>query len=147
MKNTLRSESNATFAAMGVKQDPGQTIGMYGTPRSSVRQTRAPVSPAYLTSVQPGSDPGPVAGVSVPETTTSPAGSIVIVHASRSPASGVAGVFVNGTTGEGQSLTMEERHRIAEALQRTGGNQTRAAELLGMNRNTLRKKLQQHGLD
>jgi N-acetylneuraminate lyase len=32
--------------------------------------------------------------------------------------SGVAGVFVNGTTGEGQSLTMAERHRIAEGWRR-----------------------------
>ncbi len=32
-------------------------------------------------------------------------------------------------------------------LTHTGGNQTQAAELLGMNRGTLRKKLKQYGLD
>lgn len=31
-------------------------------------------------------------------------------------------------------------------MQRTGGNQTRAADLLGINRGTLRKKLRQYGL-
>ena len=32
-------------------------------------------------------------------------------------------------------------------LQRTRGNQTKAADLLGINRGTLRKKLRQYGLD
>ena len=34
-----------------------------------------------------------------------------------------------------------ERPLIASALRETGGNQLRAAELLGLNRNTLRKKI------
>ena len=32
-------------------------------------------------------------------------------------------------------------------LRETGGNQVRAAQILGINRNTLRKKLTEHGID
>jgi two-component system nitrogen regulation response regulator GlnG len=35
-----------------------------------------------------------------------------------------------------------ERPLITRALQETNGNQIQAAELLGLNRNTLRKKIQ-----
>lgn len=35
---------------------------------------------------------------------------------------------------------------LESVLRHAGGNQTRAAELLGINRGTLRKKLKQHGL-
>ncbi len=42
-------------------------------------------------------------------------------------------------------LTVEKP--ILEAvMNRAEGNQSHAAEMLGINRNTLRKKLQQHGL-
>ena len=40
-----------------------------------------------------------------------------------------------------------EKPMLEIVMLQAQGNQTRAAELLGMNRNTLRKKLQQHGLD
>jgi Fis family transcriptional regulator len=40
-----------------------------------------------------------------------------------------------------------ERPMLEVVMFQAQGNQTRAAELLGLNRNTLRKKLQQHGLD
>ena len=40
-----------------------------------------------------------------------------------------------------------EKPMLEIVMGQAQGNQTRAAELLGMNRNTLRKKLQQHGLD
>ena len=39
-----------------------------------------------------------------------------------------------------------EKPLIETVLHQAGGNQTRAAELLGLNRNTLRKKIQQHGI-
>lgn len=42
--------------------------------------------------------------------------------------------------------TAVERPLLQFAMQRSGGNQSTAAELLGINRNTLRKKLQQHKL-
>ena len=37
-----------------------------------------------------------------------------------------------------------EKPLIETVLHQAGGNQTRAAELLGLNRNTLRKKIQHH---
>lgn len=36
---------------------------------------------------------------------------------------------------------------LRAAMDYCGGNQTRAAETLGLNRGTLRKKLRQHGLE
>lgn len=43
-------------------------------------------------------------------------------------------------------LNCVEKPMLEVILDRAGGNQSRAAEWLGMNRNTLRKKLLEHGL-
>lgn len=40
-----------------------------------------------------------------------------------------------------------EKPMLEVVMTQAHGNQTRAAELLGINRNTLRKKLEQHGID
>lgn len=40
-----------------------------------------------------------------------------------------------------------ERVLLRRAVDETGGNQRRAADLLGINRNTLRKKLDEHGIE
>jgi len=39
-----------------------------------------------------------------------------------------------------------EKPCLEIVLDKAGGNQSRAAEMLGINRNTLRKKMQQHGI-
>lgn len=39
-----------------------------------------------------------------------------------------------------------EKPMLESVLEYAGGNQSLAAEYLGINRNTLRKKLQEHGL-
>jgi Fis family transcriptional regulator len=43
-------------------------------------------------------------------------------------------------------LQAVERPMLELVLQRTDGNQSKAAEWLGINRNTLRRKLQEHKL-
>ena len=51
------------------------------------------------------------------------------------------------TTGLYQMVMREvERPLLLSVLERTGGNQSAAAHLLGMSRGTLRKKLREHGL-
>lgn len=44
-------------------------------------------------------------------------------------------------------LSEVERPLLEKVLEQAGGNQTRAAKILGINRGTLRKKLQQYGLE
>jgi Fis family transcriptional regulator len=44
-------------------------------------------------------------------------------------------------------LAEMERPLLEKVMQHTGGNQTHAAKLLGLNRSTLRKKLQHYDLD
>ena len=43
-------------------------------------------------------------------------------------------------------LRAVERPMLEVVMRQTSGNQLRASEILGINRNTLRKKLQLHGL-
>ena len=43
-------------------------------------------------------------------------------------------------------MSCVEKPMLEVVLVQAGGNQSLAAEYLGINRNTLRKKLQQHGL-
>ena len=45
-----------------------------------------------------------------------------------------------------EALATLERPLLVHALARTGGNQLRAARLLGLNRNTLRKRCRELGL-
>jgi len=43
-------------------------------------------------------------------------------------------------------LQCVEKPLLEYVLNRAGGNQSKTAEILGLNRNTLRKKLQQHNI-
>jgi two-component system nitrogen regulation response regulator GlnG len=44
-------------------------------------------------------------------------------------------------------IGLVEKPLLRAVLRETGGNQVRAAQILGINRNTLRKKLTEHGID
>ena len=47
----------------------------------------------------------------------------------------------------GVNLDMLERELVVQALQRTGGNQTKAAALLGLNRDQIRYRIEKFGLE
>lgn len=46
-----------------------------------------------------------------------------------------------------QAAGLSEREALVEALRRTGGNQTKAAELLGVNRVTVYNRMRKHGIE
>ncbi|GBG13188.1 Fis family transcriptional regulator, factor for inversion stimulation protein [Novimethylophilus kurashikiensis] len=43
-------------------------------------------------------------------------------------------------------ISCVEKPMLESIMHRTSGNQSKAAEILGLNRNTLRKKLKQHNI-
>lgn len=47
---------------------------------------------------------------------------------------------------EGLNLAEVERQLLAQALERAGGNQTQAAQLLGINRDQVRYRIEKFGL-
>jgi transcriptional regulator with PAS, ATPase and Fis domain len=53
-----------------------------------------------------------------------------------------------GTPAAEQGLALDdvERRLIAEAMERASGNQSKAARLLGVSRDTLRYRLKKHGM-
>lgn len=52
----------------------------------------------------------------------------------------------NGTELHSMVLSLVEKPLLSIVLEETGGNQTEAAHLLGMNRNTLRRKITDYKL-
>ena len=63
----------------------------------------------------------------------------------RSPAD-AALAYTTEIPNEGISLVENERQLVISALEKTGGNQTQAARLLRITRDTLRYKIKKYGL-
>jgi two-component system, NtrC family, response regulator AtoC len=57
-----------------------------------------------------------------------------------------AAAHAAGAVGLREERAAAERRAVVDALEKTGGNQTRAAELLGVSRRTLVSRLQEYGL-
>ena len=58
--------------------------------------------------------------------------------------SGAAAAFIAQSSERDLTLREVERDYILEMLRKTGGNKTRAAELLGLDRKTLYRKLDEY---
>src|SRR5207244_3290583 len=77
---------------------------------------------------------------------------VVTVHLpplrERQPVEGVRGLRDQASANLYElRLGLVEKPLLRAVLRETGGNQVRAAQILGINRNTLRKKLIEHGID
>jgi DNA-binding NtrC family response regulator len=62
------------------------------------------------------------------------------------PAEGATPATVPGLPPDGMDLGQWERAMLEQALQQSGGNQTRAAQRLGISRDTLRYRLKKYGI-
>jgi DNA-binding NtrC family response regulator len=71
----------------------------------------------------------------------------VAVDAPDGPPPSASTLSAPGGTGFYEERSRQELRAILEALERCGGNQTRAATLLGMPRRTFVKRLSDYGVD
>lgn len=67
-------------------------------------------------------------------------------HLSLTMPAGISPVESGGAASAGQELVAVERSMLEQALKDAGGNQTRAAERLGISRDTLRYRIKKHGI-
>jgi two-component system response regulator AtoC len=75
-----------------------------------------------------------------------PASLPIAVRGSGSSFAGTNGTTPKPFTGEPMSLVDQERRLLVQALEKTGGNQTQAARLLRITRDTLRYKMKKFNL-
>jgi two-component system response regulator AtoC len=73
-------------------------------------------------------------------------GALLPAHLPMRPASAPDAPAVGGAASLREAVVSAERRRILDALAQAGGNQTKAAELLGIGRRTLIDKLEQYHL-
>ena len=72
--------------------------------------------------------------------------SLPIAVRGREAAAGASGVQAAAFSGDAMSLVEQERRLLVQALEKTGGNQTQAARLLRITRDTLRYKMKKFNL-
>ncbi len=93
--------------------------------------------------------PAPVAPGSAPFHPPYPAQSSAPVHPSPAPNNHHVPTSVDGgfvLPPDGVNLDLLEKSFLVQAIERARNNQTRAAQLLGISRHTLRYRLEKHGL-
>jgi DNA-binding NtrC family response regulator len=109
-------------AVRGLRPDAAAVLERYRWP-GNVRELRNAIERAMLLTESEWLTPADVGSLTGSETTS----------AFRLPADGVR-------------LDDVERQLLVQALERTGGNQTRAGQLLGMNRDQVRYRIEKFGL-
>ncbi|HTR39800.1 MAG TPA: sigma 54-interacting transcriptional regulator [Bryobacteraceae bacterium] len=70
----------------------------------------------------------------------------IAVRGKDTSMSAAAGITLTSSGAEGMSLVEQERRLLVQALEKTGGNQTQAARLLRITRDTLRYKMKKFNL-
>jgi len=85
-------------------------------------------------------DGAPIVGMSQVASTVTRYQALGCRARSPTPAASVEGLFGS------LKLPVIEKAAIAEALAKSNGNRSRAAEMLGLHRNTLRDRMKEHGL-